>query len=137
MAATTGNTHITDGDVFTQAECDAKLAEITDMELDHDWKTGVNKTYTMRNYEFDGTDFTNPVDGDDYTGAGANDFYPAWRTANPDVTAVVQSDENTYPYNQWNAFTNENATWVHEAGVLADLIVVEKAAHVEMLATVD
>ena len=28
----------------------------------------------MRDYEFDGTDFTNPVDGDDYTGAGANDF---------------------------------------------------------------
>ncbi len=136
MAATTGNTHITDGDVFTQETCDEYLAEITDMELDHDWKTGVNKTYTMRTYEFDGTDFINPVDSDDYTGAGAYDFYPAWRTANPDVTEVVQSDANTYPYNQWKEFS-ETATWVQLAAELADLIVVFKATHAEMLATVD
>jgi len=137
MAATSGNSHITDGAIFTQATCDSYLAEITALELEHDWMTGVNKTYTLRTYTYDGTNFSNPVDADDWTGAGANAFYPAWRTDNPTVTAVVQSDVNTYPYEQWNKFTNQNSDWNATAVLIAEDITIMKAQHTEMLATVD
>ncbi len=137
MPATSGNSHITDGFIFTQAECDSYLAEINTLETEWQWMTGVNKTYKLRTYDYDGTNFSNPVDGIDWTGAGANEFYPAWRTDNPTVTAVVQSDVNTYPYEQWNYFTNQNTQYNADAAQLKTDLDIMKATHVEMLATVD
>ncbi len=137
MAATSGNTHITNGVIYTQAQCDDYLTHITELQREWDWMTGVNKTYKLRSYDYDGTTFSNPTDDADFTGAGANDFYPAWRTANPDVTEVVQSDEDTYPYEQWDYFTNDNTQWNADAAQVKIDLDVMKATHVEMLATVD
>ena len=137
MAATSGNSHITDGAIFTQAQCDDYLTHITELQRDWDWMTGVNKTYKLRSYDYDGTTFSNPTDGDDFTGAGGHDFYPAWRTDNPDVTAVVQSDVNTYPYEQWDYFTNHRSDYDADAAQIKTDLDLMKARHVEMLATVD
>lgn len=137
MAATSGNTHITDGMIFLQADCDSYLEEINTLETQWEWMTGVTKTYTLRTYDYDGSDFSNPVTGDNYTGAGADGFYPAWRTANPDVTAVVQNDFDTYPYEQWNYYTNQNTQYNADAAQIKTDLDKMKATHVEMLATVD
>ena len=138
MAATSGNTHITDGVTYSQEMCDEYLGWINEMQRDYDWMTGVNKTYKLRSYDCgdDGV-FSNPTDADDWTGAGGHDFYPAWRTDNPDVTAVVQSDVNTYPYEQWDYFTNHRSDYDADAAQIKTDLDLMKARHVEMLATVD
>ncbi len=137
MAATSGNTHITDGETYSQAQCDEYLGYINDLKLDHDWMTGVNKTYMLKNYDYDGTTFTKTTDDIEWTGAGASAFYPAWRTDNPDVTAVVQGNQATYAYEQWDYYTNSRTEHDADAVEIGKDLDIMKATHVEMLATVD
>ena len=140
MAATSGNTHIADGLVFIQSDCDAYLVKINALETEWEWITGVNKTYKLKTGTWDGSELTNMQEGAsntlDHTLAGAHDYYPAWRTANPDITAV--SDVvNSQSYDQWNKFTNDRSTWDSDAATLKSDVDIMKATHVEMLATVD
>jgi len=142
MAATSGNTHIEDGRVFTQAECDDYLATITEGEGMWEWATGVTKAWVLRTYTHDGTNFTGKTDDASATidghptYAGAHFFLPHWRTGNPDVTEVT-SDPRTHSYDQWNKFTNDRSTWDAEAAALKTDVDIMKLTHVEMLATVD
>ena len=141
MAATSGNTHITDGALYTQDLCDDYLAEITELEGKWEWMTGVVKAWTLRRYTHDGTNFTGfeessaTIDGHE-TYAGAHFFLPHWRTGNPDVTEVT-SDPRTHSYDQWNKFTNDRTGWDAIAAELKSDIDIMKATHAEMLATVD
>ena len=137
MAATSGNTHIDDGVTYSQEMCDEYLGWINEMQRDYDWMTNVNKTYMLKNYDYDGTTFTKTTDDIEWTGAGASAFYPAWRTANPDVTAVVQGNQATYAYEQWDYYTNSRTEHDADAVEIGKDLDIMKATHVEMLATVD
>lgn len=140
MAATSGNSYITDGMVYTQAECDTYLAEINALENKHDWMTGVTKTYKLKSYSFVDGELVNGVEASDdsldHTLAGAHDYYPWWRTQAPDVTEVT-ADPSTHSYDQWNMFTNDRTQWDADAATLNTDIIQMKATHTEMLATVD
>jgi hypothetical protein len=141
MAATSGNTHITDGMIFTQETCDSYLAEINTAEERWEWMTGVTKAWVLKKYTHDGSAFTGStassetIDGHE-TYAGSHFFLPHWRTANGSVTEVT-ADPETHSYDQWNKFTNDRSAWDSEAATLKSDFDIMKATHVEMLATVD
>mgnify|MGYP003314870517 CR=1 FL=1 len=140
MAATSGNTHITDGMVFTQAECDEYQVAIDNLQINWNWRTGVNGTYKLKSGTWNGSELINMQEGSGdtltHTLAGAHEYYPAWRTANPDVTGI-SGTAGSQSYDQWNKFTNDRSTWDAEAAEIKTDLDKMKATHVEMLATVD
>ena len=140
MAATSGNTHITDGMVFTQAECDEYQIAIDNLQINWNWRTGVNGTYKLKSGTWNGSELINMQEGSGdtltHTLAGAHEYYPAWRTANPDVTGI-SGTAGSQSYDQWNKFTNDRSTWDAEAAEIKTDLDKMKATHVEMLATVD
>ena len=140
MAATSGNTHITDGMVFTQAECDEYQVAIDNLQINWNWRTGVNGTYKLKSGTWNGSELSNMQEGSGdtltHTLAGAHEYYPAWRTANPDVTGI-SGTAGSQSYDQWNKFTNDRSTWDAEAADIKTDLDKMKATHVEMLATVD
>mgnify|MGYP001156692471 FL=1 len=140
MAATSGNTHITDGMVFTQAECDEYQVAIDNLQINWNWRTGVNGTYKLKSGTWNGSELINMQEGSGdtltHTLAGAHEYYPAWRTANPDVTGI-SGTAGSQSYDQWNKFTNDRSTWDAEAADIKTDLDKMKATHVEMLATVD
>ena len=128
---------VQDGQTFTQAECDTYLATITVYKNTHDWMSGVTKTYQKKKMDWDGSALgneTTPADAT-YTGDGAHGYYPEWRTANPDVTAIG-SDENSHSWGQWNYFTNSRSDWDAEVSTLGEDIGIMENHHAEMLATI-
>ena len=137
MAATSGNTHITDGMVFTQAECDEYQVAIDNLQINWNWRTGVNGTYKLKSGTWNGSELINMQEGSGdtltHTLAGAHEYYPAWRTANPDVTGI-SGTAGSQSYDQWNKFTNDRSTWDSEAATLKADVDIMKATHVEMLA---
>ena len=140
MAATSGNTHITDGMVFTQAECDEYQVAIDNLQINWNWRTGVNGTYKLKSGTWNGSELINMQEGSGdtltHTLAGAHEYYPAWRAANPDVTGI-SGTAGSQSYDQWNKFTNDRSTWDAEAADIKTDLDKMKATHVEMLATVD
>ena len=140
MAATSGNTHITDGMVFTQAECDEYQVAIDNLQINWNWRTGVNGTYKLKSGTWNGSELINMQEGSGdtltHTLAGAHEYYPAWRTANPDVTGI-SGTAGSQSYDQCNKFTNDRSTWDAEAADIKTDLDKMKATHVEMLATVD
>ena len=139
MAATSGNTHITDGMVFTQAECDEYQVAIDNLQINWNWRTGVNGTYKLKSGTWNGSALVEETPDDDCIHEnidGAHEYYPAWRTANPDVTGI-SGTAGSQSYDQWNKFTNDRSTWDAEATALKADVDIMKATHVEMLATVD
>ena len=74
--------------------------------------SGVEDTYQLRTFDWDGSALVNeqkPADAT-YTGNGAHGYYPEWRTANPDVTAVG-SHETLIHMTSGTTFTNERDDW--------------------------
>ena len=138
MAATSGNTHIEDGKVFTQAECDAYQVLIDDVQSSWDWMTGVTRDYTLRTgtWNESAKDYENFQDGVTINVAGAHEWYPEWRNANPDITEV-SATEGSQAWGQWDYFTNRRSDWDAEAAQMKTDLDIMKATKVEMLATVD
>ena len=142
MAATSGNTYIEDGRVFTQAECDTYLAEINTIKKRWEWMTGVEGTYKLRTGTWNSS--TNQYDnlqetsGDELTHTlkGAHEYYPAWRERYPDITEQSDS-EGSASWGQWDYFTNRRSDWVAEAAQIKIDYEQMEATHTEMLATVD
>ena len=82
--------------IFTQAECDEYLTTITALKLNHDWLSGVDKTYPLKSYTYDDATDTwiNPVDeGSTFVGAGAPAWFTAWRIDNPDAVEITSEAE--------------------------------------------
>ena len=128
---------VQDGKIHTQAECDAYLATINELKHGHDWMSGVEETYQLRTFDWDGSALVNeqkPADAT-YTGNGAHGYYPEWRAANPDVTAVGSHD-NSVSYDQWNSFTNERDDWDAEVVQLGKDIGIMENHHAEMIASI-
>ena len=136
MAATSGNSHITDGMVFTQAECDEYQLVVDRLQQEWDWMTGVTRDYVLRTGTWNGSEYENFQAGETYTGAGAVAWYPGWRTKNPDVTEV-SATEGSQAWAQWDYFTNRRSDWDAEAAQKKADLDIMKATKVEMLATVD
>jgi len=138
MAATSGNTHIEDGKVYTQAECDAYQVLIDDVQSSWDWMTGVTRDYTLRTGTYNSTtkDYENFQAGVTINVAGAHEWYPEWRNANPDITEV-SATEGSQAWGQWDYFTNRRSDWDAEAAQMKIDLDIMKATKVEMLATVD
>ena len=92
MAATSGNTHITDGMVFTQAECDEYQVAIDNLQINWNWRTGVNGTYKLKSGTWNGSELIKMQEGSGdtltHTLAGAHEYYPELSPANPDVTGI-------------------------------------------------
>ncbi len=123
-----------EGVTHTQADCDTYLAEITNYQNTHDWMSGVSKTYSMTRNDWNGTELVFESNYD-YTGAGALDFYPAWRVENPSVTEVG-SDQDSHTWEQWDYFTNRRSDWDAEAATLGEDLGEMRNHHAEMLASI-
>ena len=140
MAATSGNTHITDGMVFTQAECDEYQVAIDNLQINWNWRTGVNGTYKLKSGTWNGSELINMQEGSGdtltHTLAGAHEYYPAWRTRYPDITEI-SGTVGSASWEQWDYFTNRRSDWDAEAAQMKTDLDIMIATKVEMVATVD
>jgi len=126
-------------DIFTQTECDDYLATLTALKIQHDFRQNVDKEYQGDIADFVGGELVNVRPGGEdekFTGAGASEFYPEWRTINPAVTAV-SADSNELAYDQWDQYTNNRTGYDADTTLLGEDIILMEATHAEMLATVE
>ena len=139
MAATSGNTHITDGVVFTQEQCDDYQTTIDKVQKNWNWMTGVNATYTLTKVSWNGSALVEETPDDDCIHEninGAHEYYPAWRTRYPDITEI-SGTTGSASWEQWDYFTNRRSDWDAEAAQMKTDLDTMIATKVEMVATVD
>lgn len=131
--------------IFTQAECDEYLTTITALKLNHDWLSGVDKTYPLKSYTYDDATNTwiNPVDeGSTFVGAGAPAWFTAWRIDNPDAVEITSEAEaaanpTCAAWTGWNEYVNDNDTYIAALNTMGEDIGKMESTHATMLATIE
>jgi len=131
--------------IFTQAECDEYLTTITALKLNHDWLSGVDKTYPLKSYTYDDATDTwiNPVDeGSTFVGAGAPAWFTAWRIDNPDAVEITSEAEaaanpTCAAWTGWNEYVNDNDTYIAALNTMGEDIGKMESTHATMLATIE
>lgn len=131
--------------IFTQAECDEYLTTITALKLNHDWLSGVDKTYPLKSYTYDDATNTwiNPVDeGSTFVGEGAPAWFTAWRIDNPDAVEITSEAEaaanpTCAAWTGWNEYVNDNDTYIAALNTMGEDIGKMESTHATMLATIE